>query len=100
VLLGQFQDDEVRSRLRTQLTAMQPVELVLPAGALSATTRKVLAVGLRDPRLSNLRGSGWGGPACVRALEQGAYWAGEWPQLLKGKWRALGCVCTWWWLQA
>jgi hypothetical protein len=84
-MLGQFEDDEVRSRLRTQLTALQPVELVLPGTSLSATTAKVLRVGLREPQVNRLRASGWSGPTCVRALEQGQYWQeGAWPDMLQG----------------
>ncbi|GAX75912.1 hypothetical protein CEUSTIGMA_g3355.t1 [Chlamydomonas eustigma] len=37
ILVGQFNDDEIRSTLRTQLACLQPVELVLPPPAASAT---------------------------------------------------------------
>ncbi|GFR46110.1 hypothetical protein Agub_g7598, partial [Astrephomene gubernaculifera] len=56
VLVGEFDDDEVRSTLRTQLTALQPQELVLPRKPLSATTSHVLRNGTRDPRVNVLRG--------------------------------------------
>lgn len=54
LLLGQWRDDELRSRLRAQLAAVQPVEVVhtgtgLP-GELSETTRRVLRGALAGPR--------------------------------------------------
>lgn len=57
VLIGEFEDDAVRSQLRTALTVLQPVELVLPAGRQTPTTTRVLAGGLRDVRVVRLRGA-------------------------------------------
>lgn len=56
IMLGQFHDDAVRSHLRTQLTALQPVEVVLPKDELSSITARVLRVGLRQARENRLRG--------------------------------------------
>ncbi|KAG2496433.1 hypothetical protein HYH03_005657 [Edaphochlamys debaryana] len=57
ILLGEFLDDDVRSALRTQLTALQPLELVLPRQALSATTATVLRNGTRSPQVNQMRGA-------------------------------------------
>eukprot|EP00887_Chlorella_sp_A99_P007330 scaffold2.g7330.t1 len=54
LLVGQWLDDDMRSQLRGVLTAVQPVEVVLPRGGLSAATRKVLDGILRDPRVNEL----------------------------------------------
>ncbi|WPT16759.1 DNA mismatch repair protein MSH6 [Picochlorum sp. SENEW3] len=51
VILGQFKDDELRSHLRAVLTALKPVEVVIPRDAahLSAASRKVIKGILRNP---------------------------------------------------
>ncbi|GLC55756.1 hypothetical protein PLESTB_001025500 [Pleodorina starrii] len=75
VLLGEFVDDEVRSALRTQLTALQPQELVLSRKALSATTSHVLRNGVRDPRVNTLRDSAgvWNAEKTYRMLRNAEY---------------------------
>ncbi|EFJ45822.1 hypothetical protein VOLCADRAFT_105835 [Volvox carteri f. nagariensis] len=75
VLVGEFVDDEVRSTLRTQLTALQPQELVLPRKALSATTSHVLRNGVRDPRVNSMRGPAgdWSAEKTYRALRDAEY---------------------------
>lgn len=60
LLVGQFVDDEPRSQLRTHLTALQPVEVVLPRGGLGATTARIIRACLRSPRLNELRAGGAG----------------------------------------
>ena len=51
VVLGQFEDDELRSHLRAVLTALRPVEVVIPRGEtyLSVPSRKVIKGVLRSP---------------------------------------------------
>ncbi|GIL69309.1 hypothetical protein Vretimale_13435 [Volvox reticuliferus] len=75
ILLGEFVDDEVRSALRTQLTALQPQELVLPRKPLSATTSHVLRNGVRDPRINTMRGTSgdWNAEKTYRALRDAEY---------------------------
>lgn len=53
VILGQFKDDGLRSHLRAILTALKPVEVVIPRDAshLSAASRKVIKGILRNPRI-------------------------------------------------
>eukprot|EP00798_Chlamydomonas_sp_ICE-L_P022858 gene22858-30031_t len=93
VIIGQFNDDEVRSCLRTHLTAMQPVEVLLPKKELSSTTMRVLRGGLRDPRMNYMRGKSgeWGQDKVLNMLKKGDYFKGDaaaegdtthWPALL------------------
>ena len=51
VIMGQFKDDELRSHLRSILTALKPVELVIPReeSSLSGPSRKVIKGILRQP---------------------------------------------------
>lgn len=51
VIMGQFKDDELRSHLRSILTALKPVELVIPKeeSNLSKASRKVIKGILRQP---------------------------------------------------
>jgi len=51
VILGQFEDDELRSHLRSVLTALRPIEVIVPRGEtnLSAPSRKVIKGVLRSP---------------------------------------------------
>lgn len=51
VIMGQFKDDELRSHLRSILTALKPVEIVIPREEknLSAASRKVMHGILRQP---------------------------------------------------
>jgi DNA mismatch repair protein MSH6 len=86
VLVGQWRDDELRSRLRAALTALQPVEVVLPLGgeALSAASRRVVAGVLRRPRVNELppgpgAGQFWSGEAALAALEGGGYYTAARP---------------------
>lgn len=75
VLVGEFNDDEIRSQLRTQLTALQPVELVLPSEPLTATTQRVLKAGLREPRINTLHGSAgeWSVEKTIKKLQFAQY---------------------------
>ncbi|KAG2440549.1 hypothetical protein HYH02_010133 [Chlamydomonas schloesseri] len=75
MLLGEFVDDDVRSCLRTQLTALQPQELVLPAAPLSSTTQTVLRNGLRNPQRNVLKGKRgeWNADKTYRMLRDREY---------------------------
>ncbi|PNW83581.1 hypothetical protein CHLRE_05g235750v5 [Chlamydomonas reinhardtii] len=75
VLLGEFVDDDVRSCLRTQLTALQPQELVLPAVPLSSVTQTVLRNGLRNPQRNLLKGKRgeWSADKTYRMLRDRDY---------------------------
>ncbi|KAG2424293.1 hypothetical protein HXX76_014671 [Chlamydomonas incerta] len=75
VLLGEFVDDDVRSCLRTQLTALQPQELVLPAAPLSSVTQTVLRNGLRNPQRNLLKGKRgeWSADKTYRMLRDREY---------------------------
>ena len=95
LLLGAWRDDDVRLALRTHLTALRPVELVLPrtggggdgggggggggSGAgLSETTRRLLRSALRAPQVNHLALSGGpaaSGAAALKALEAGGYYS-------------------------
>jgi DNA mismatch repair protein MSH6 len=57
LLVGQWRDDGLRSRLRAALTALAPVEVVLPsagAGVLSEASRRVVLGVLRNPRVNEM----------------------------------------------
>ncbi|KAI8462894.1 MAG: muts domain V-domain-containing protein [Monoraphidium minutum] len=78
ILLGSWRDDEVRLSLRTHLTALRPVELVLPRaqGGLGDTTRRLLKSALRTPQLNELTacsGPASSGEAALKALRAGGY---------------------------
>lgn len=80
LLIGQWRDDELRSQLRAALTALQPVELVLPRGELSGPTRKVVLGVLRSPLVNELPvGAGdkcfWPGDHTWEELREGEYFA-------------------------
>lgn len=53
VLVGQWRDDELRGALRAVLSALDPVEVVLPRGC-SVATRRMLDGVLRRPRVVEL----------------------------------------------
>lgn len=86
VLVGEFHDDEIRSHLRTYLTAMQPVELVLPAEPLSGTTARVLRAGLRDPQKCVIRGQAgrWDADKALKQLTEGKYFTASAAAKAKG----------------
>ncbi|GIL60874.1 hypothetical protein Vafri_15713 [Volvox africanus] len=75
ILIGEFIDDEIRSALRTQLTALQPQELVLPRKPLSATTSRVLRNAVRDPRINTMHGTSgdWSAEKTYQALRDAEY---------------------------
>jgi DNA mismatch repair protein MSH6 len=93
VLVGQWLDDPLRSRLRAALTALAPVELVLPeadadgggatgAPALSAASRRVVAGVAPGARVNRLPagaapGAFWGAADALRELAAGGYYAEE-----------------------
>lgn len=52
VLLGQWFDDETRTLLRSALTALHPVEIVLPKGLTSNTAKKTIQGLLRNPLIN------------------------------------------------
>ncbi|WIA28905.1 hypothetical protein OEZ86_011429 [Tetradesmus obliquus] len=74
VLLGSWRDDEVRLKLRTQLTGLRPVEVVLPrrgSGAMSATTSRLVRCGGSRgpaPALNELPASSADTEAALQAL--------------------------------
>lgn len=53
-LVGQCSDDLARSRLRSILSELRPVELVKPAGLLTVATEKVLKEETRNPLITSL----------------------------------------------
>ncbi|MCO5583206.1 hypothetical protein L7F22_037114 [Adiantum nelumboides] len=53
-MLGQCSDDLSRSRLRSLLSELRPVELVKPVGLLSAATEKALNEETRNPLVTSL----------------------------------------------
>jgi len=75
LLVGGWRDDEVRLALRTHLTALKPVELVLPRGeeGLGETSRRLLKCALRAPQVG---GGGEGGGLVVGFV--GAWLLVEW----------------------
>eukprot|EP00879_Flechtneria_rotunda_P025746 GHRR01027386.1.p1 GENE.GHRR01027386.1~~GHRR01027386.1.p1 ORF type:complete len:1037 (+),score=479.42 GHRR01027386.1:1366-4476(+) len=88
VLLGSWRDDEVRLKLRTQLTGLRPVELVLPkrgSGAMTATTSRLCRCGGNRgpaPALNELPAS----TACADATAQAMrlyFPEGNMPRLLQ-----------------
>ncbi len=72
LLLGSFPDDEVRLRLRTHLTALRPVELVLPrsSGSLSGTTGRLVRAALRSPQVNELVGT-WDAESVIKVCVRG-----------------------------
>ncbi|XP_024530362.1 DNA mismatch repair protein MSH6 isoform X3 [Selaginella moellendorffii] len=53
-MLGQVEDDSARTKLRSILTELRPVELVLPLGLLTDATQKALREQTRKPLISQL----------------------------------------------
>lgn len=78
LILGQWYDDALRSKLRAALTALQPVEMVLPRRGLSSATRRVTSGVLRSPLVNELHvGDGekdfWTAEKAITALREGDY---------------------------
>ncbi|KAL4517804.1 hypothetical protein Ndes2526A_g02182 [Nannochloris sp. 'desiccata'] len=77
LLVGQWRDDELRSQLRAALTALSPVEVVLPRGTslLSGPSRRVVLGVLRSPLVNEL----------PPGDEDGHFWSAEetWNRLLE-----------------
>lgn len=76
VLIGEWNDDDLRTRLRAVLTALSPVEVVLPTGGgLSGASRRVVMGVLRSPLVNEMAlGDG-----------DGQFWSAEetWKRLLE-----------------
>eukprot|EP00899_Mesostigma_viride_P023184 jgi/Mesvir1/404/Mv11296-RA.1 len=74
-LLGQFEDDEFRTHLRSLLAQLRPVEVVRPRGMLSPATTRALRNGLRNPLWTDLLpGAEFWSPARTRQeLAKGGY---------------------------
>lgn len=98
MLLGEFVDDDVRSSLRTQLTALQPVEVVMPRQPLSSVTARVLRVGLRDPRVAKLTGAAgdWSAEKTYRVRAEEGQHVGRGLALGSGGGGVHGCCCWKW----
>jgi DNA mismatch repair protein MSH6 len=78
LLVGQWRDDELRSQLRAALTALSPVEVVLPRGtSLSGPSRRVVLGVLRSPLVNEL----------PPGDDDGHFWSPEetWNRLLEKK---------------
>ncbi len=77
LLVGQWRDDELRSQLRAALTALSPVEVVLPRGTLSGPSRRVVLGVLRCPLVNEL----------PPGDDDGHFWSAEetWNRLLEKK---------------
>lgn len=75
LLVGQWRDDELRSQLRAALTALAPVEVVLPRGGLSGPSRRVVLGVLRCPLVNEL----------PPGSDEGQFWPAEetWHRLLE-----------------
>ena len=54
LLIGQWRDDELRSQLRAVLTALSPVEVILPRDELSTPSKRVVLGVLRCPIVNEL----------------------------------------------
>lgn len=94
--------DALRTGLRARLAEMRPVELVLPAGALSSATAKALCGSLPGVRTNWLpSGSAfWDAERTLQELDAGGYFGastaeahGSWPPLLQVRSAEL-CLCT------
>ena len=100
---------QVRCALRTQLTALQPVEIVLPRGGCTPCTLRVLKALLRDPVINTLYGTQgeWSpqktievpllcvfGCACVWPWCMCVGCACVWPWCMCVGCACVGCVCT------
>ncbi|DBA75103.1 TPA: hypothetical protein ACH3X1_010428 [Trebouxia sp. C0004] len=75
ILLGQWDDDEMRTGLRGHITALMPQEIILPKGKLSSTTSQALRTSLRNPRQHQLApgDSFWDAASTLREIEKAGY---------------------------
>ena len=75
LLIGQWRDDELRSQLRAAITALAPVEVILPRGDLSGPSRRVLLGVLRNPLVNEL----------PPGSDEGQFWPADetWSRLLE-----------------
>jgi len=83
VMIGQWADDELRSRLRAHLTAFKPVEVVMLEGGVSAESQQCMRGCLRNPRVTHLRdASVWEGSDAMAKMQERVYFQ-SWPGTLK-----------------
>ncbi|KAL0028206.1 hypothetical protein WJX79_001719 [Trebouxia sp. C0005] len=75
ILLGQWDDDEMRTGLRGHITALMPQEIILPKGKLSSTTSRVLRASLCNPRQHQLApgDSFWDAATTLQEIDQAGY---------------------------
>eukprot|EP00897_Mesotaenium_endlicherianum_P000406 jgi/Mesen1/10366/ME000080S09758 len=71
-LTGQFLDDSARTRLRSLLSELRPVELVKPRGELSEAAERALRDHTRQPLVNNLDPGSefWSAATTLRELER------------------------------
>ncbi len=81
------QDGDLRAGLRSHLTALAPVEIVLPAGGLSAASHRALAASAGRAQLRQLAaGEFWVADRLQRHLQKRAYFgSGPAPAALQAR---------------